>query len=1154
MRMMDRLLYPMFRIGVVLILTVQLTAAQQTLSNQILQSSNSGIQISSGDENSDDSYFISMEGFTSLFEKIYFIDLLFNLSYVAPSYEGIGVDGVNIALPTKITKEHLNFDLEQIRSQVEIASKSWDKEEQGIYMTGASSRREVNLMNYVMGRDGSNDSCHKSFPFCTGTTYNFPAGVNSGSGQAGAYYGCLGSTPNPAWYHLKIGTSGNIIITMQSNPLRDIDFICWGPFTHPTDPCVAQLTQAKVVSCSYSSSATEIVTIPNGISGEYYILLITNFSNQPCNIGFSQTGGTGTTDCTIVPPPINNNGPLCIGDDLQLSVQNAIPGSTYSWTGPNGWSSTQQNPVIPNVNFSHAGTYTLIITLFGQTSEPVTTFVEIFSPPNPTVSGPQTACQGSSQVYNAVNPQQGSTFQWVATGGEITQGQGTSTATVLWQSAGPGSVRVTETPLYCSPVLSPPLNVTLSPLPGQPSLPTGPANSCEGATGVTYTTAGSSNAISYTWSVLPTEAGNITGTGTSATVNWAPGFVGNASISVLGVNMCGPGLASDDLNVVIGEVPTANAGEDVSIPHGTATQLQGTASGAISPYSYSWSPSDKLVNPNIANPQTHNLFLTTVFTLTVTSANGCEGSDQVIVTITGGALGVDVSSDPEAVCPGSSSQLNAFPSGGSGNYTYQWSSNPPGFTSTEQNPLVIPTQTTTYSVEISDGFNSANGATSVTVFNLPTAMAGNDFAIPHGTSTTLSGSGSGGAAPYSYSWTPIEFLVNPAVSNPQTINLYEPKTFFLIVTDWNGCISLQDAVTVNISGNALAANPLASDSIVCPGFSTQLLANASGGSSNYTYQWSSDPPGFTSTIENPIVFPSSNTIYHVSINDGFNAIQGQIAVEIAVEPVPLFTFNQVCFSEPTALTSQSSISEGSIDTLIWSYNGTQIGGGNELLYTFPSEGSHQVTLTAVSDQGCSKNTSETVFVLPLPEIELWRRIPEELRFLSASEDTLFVCVFNTVTLDAGNPGNPNQVFSWSVGADTDTLAIGALGIGYELQLHTVTVTDTISGCEKTVSLFIEFSMMACEFGIPGIDLDTKIRVYPNPARDYLMIECTEDFEGLLASIYNTYGQLVILPEPLGGESAQQQKLNVSSLNPGVYFVRIHNFDFVHTVKLIISGN
>lgn len=1152
MPMMHHLFYAMVRIGAVLILTVQLAVAQHTLTYQYLPSNNSGKEISRVAENSDTSYFISMENFTSLFEKIYFIDLLFDLNYLEPNYEGIGESGVRISLPANISRKHLDSDLEKISLQVEIASSALNKEEQGIYMAGCFSRREVNLMNYVMGRDGTNDSCHKSFPFCTGTTYNFPAGVNSGTAQSGAYYGCLSTTPNPAWYHMKIGTSGNIIITMQSNPSRDIDFFCWGPFTHPTDPCVAQLTAAKMVSCSYSTSSTEICTIPNGITGEYYILLITNYSNLPCNISFSQTGGAGSTDCTIVPPPISNNGPLCVGDNLELSVQNAIPGSTYAWSGPNGWTSTQQNPVIPNVNLSHAGTYTLIITLFGQTSDPVTTFVEIYSPPSPSVNGPQTVCQGASHNYNAVNPQQGSTFQWVVSGGDITQGQGTSTATVLWQSSGSGSVRVTESPLYCGPVLSPPLNVTLNPLPGKPSIPTGPVAICKGTSGVSYETSGASNAMSYTWNLLPVEAGNISGTGTSATVNWAPGFVGNASISVLGVNMCGSGMASDNLNVVVGEEPTADAGDDVSIPHGTATQLQGSASGAISPYSYYWSPPEKLVNPNIANPQTVNLFQSTVFTLTVTDANGCDASDQVVVIITGGALGVDVSSDPAAVCPGSASQLNAFPSGGSGTYTYLWSSNPPGFSSTEQNPLVITTQTTTYSVEINDGFNSANGATSVTVFILPTAIAGNGFAIPHGTSTTLNGSGSGGTVPYSYSWTPSEFLVNPAVSNPQTINLYEPQTFSLVVTDGNGCISLQDFVTINITGTALAVSPLASDSIVCQGFSAQLLANATGGSANYSFQWSSDPPGFTSTSENPYVFPLSNTTYHVSINDGFNTITGQTTIEIAAEPLPLFTSDQVCFGNSTTLNNQSTISEGSIEMIIWSYNGSQIGTGNELLYAFPADGLHQVILTAISDQGCIKDTTFSVFVKPLPDIELWRRIPEDLRFLSASEDTLFVCVYNTVTLDAGNPDNPNQIFSWSVGAETDTISIGALGIGYELQLHTVAVTDTVSGCEKTVSLFIEFSMMACEFGITGADLNAKIRVYPNPAQDYLMIECTEDIDGLFASVFNTYGQQLIRPEPLGAGSVLTHRLDVSSLNPGVYFVRIYNFDITHTVKLIIS--
>jgi len=106
------------------------------------------------------------------------------------------------------------------------------------------------------------DSCVLSEPFCTGSIYTFPAGVNSGTAEPGAYYGCLSTQPNPAWYHMKIATAGDINIHMYSTPLYDIDFICWGPFSDPTSPCVSQLTANMVVDCSYSPAPTEDCLFP----------------------------------------------------------------------------------------------------------------------------------------------------------------------------------------------------------------------------------------------------------------------------------------------------------------------------------------------------------------------------------------------------------------------------------------------------------------------------------------------------------------------------------------------------------------------------------------------------------------------------------------------------------------------------------------------------------------------------------------------------------------------------------------------------------------------------------------------------------------------------------------------------------------------------
>ncbi len=161
-----------------------------------------------------------------------------------------------------------------------------------------------NLMMDLYIQSRENNLCELADPFCTDNgMYEFPAGVNAGSGETGPDYDCLYTTPNPAWYYMRIGDPGAIDIYMYSTPAVDIDFCCWGPFEDPTTPCPYGLTEDKVVSCSYSAQPTEHCMIPaTAQTGEYYILVITNYSNQTCNINFSAVAGAGSTDCGILPP------------------------------------------------------------------------------------------------------------------------------------------------------------------------------------------------------------------------------------------------------------------------------------------------------------------------------------------------------------------------------------------------------------------------------------------------------------------------------------------------------------------------------------------------------------------------------------------------------------------------------------------------------------------------------------------------------------------------------------------------------------------------------------------------------------------------------------------------------------------------------------
>ena len=183
------------------------------------------------------------------------------------------------------------------------------------------------------------NNCINAAPLCTDSPITFPAGTNSGTGETGPDYGCLGSEPNPAWYFLQIADPGSITFTLTTSPSEDIDFILWGPFASQSAPCTDDLTDANEVDCSYSSASTETAVIPNAQTGELYILLITNYSNDPTSISVSQTGGTGTTDCGAVIPCdlVVDAGPdinICVGEPQLLngSFTDDAGNTSYTWT------------------------------------------------------------------------------------------------------------------------------------------------------------------------------------------------------------------------------------------------------------------------------------------------------------------------------------------------------------------------------------------------------------------------------------------------------------------------------------------------------------------------------------------------------------------------------------------------------------------------------------------------------------------------------------------------------------------------------------------------------------------------------------------------------------------------------------------------------
>ena len=116
----------------------------------------------------------------------------------------------------------------------------------------------------------------------------------------------------------------------------------------------------KVADCSYSSSSREFCYLPDVKAGEWYLLLITNFESKAGTISFRQTAGTASNNCKIIVDALLLE-PVCEGGPIKLDVNNAPENATFSWLGPNGFTSTEKNPVIPNATQDNAGTYTLVM-------------------------------------------------------------------------------------------------------------------------------------------------------------------------------------------------------------------------------------------------------------------------------------------------------------------------------------------------------------------------------------------------------------------------------------------------------------------------------------------------------------------------------------------------------------------------------------------------------------------------------------------------------------------------------------------------------------------------------------------------------------------------------------------------------------------------
>ncbi|MCY2687072.1 T9SS type A sorting domain-containing protein [Salinimicrobium sp. TH3] len=229
--------------------------------------------------------------------------------------------------------------------------------------------------------------------------------------------------------------------------------------TEITNAAVKYEWQEKTASTDWvpvkNNPDTYTYTIPSTSvedSGKLFRVIVrpSDSTNATCKISISRK--VLLTVNALPVPVLSSNYPVCEGGDIELN-SSTIPGGTYQWTGPNGFTSSVQNPVIPNASQAKAGEYSLIVTnANGCSSNPQRTNVVVNNLPVPILSSNSPVCKGGDIELNS-STIPGGTYQWTGPNGFTSSEQNPVITNASQPKAGDYSL-VVKNANGCSSIIS----------------------------------------------------------------------------------------------------------------------------------------------------------------------------------------------------------------------------------------------------------------------------------------------------------------------------------------------------------------------------------------------------------------------------------------------------------------------------------------------------------------------------------------------------------------------------------------------------------------------------------------------------------------------------------------------------------------------------
>lgn len=413
----------------------------------------------------------------------------------------------------------------------------------------------------------------------------------------------------------------NLVLTAEVNNADACTNHCWNALV--TDQFNNPLTDIRVDFNIYGASSANsgfAFTNGNGIANFCYTgyagldSIIASVSTVRDTLTF-----TWAPQNVVGTPTIATNSPICTGSTLTLSAS-ASGATSYSWTGPNGFISSQQNPSIPSATGAATGTYTVAIN--GCVSASIAVTVSL----PPTAGSNSPLCQGATLNLTSSNSSYTS-WSWTGPSG--------FTASVQNPSLSPavaGTYSVTVTDVYgCVSSTAVVVTVgTVTPV----ITASGPLTLC-GYGGSVVLTASTSGP--WLWnSGQTTQSINLTASGTRT----------------VSVNGCTSAPVTFTFNAILPEVIISL---NIGACEGSTLNLTVPTGGGTS---FLWSGPNSFTSTN-QNPSIPSVTTAAagVYTVTVTNAIGCTRSGSATITINP-VPSVNAGSDV-TINNGSSTQLNA---------------------------------------------------------------------------------------------------------------------------------------------------------------------------------------------------------------------------------------------------------------------------------------------------------------------------------------------------------------------------------------------------------------------------------------------------------------------------------------------------------------